>query len=69
MAMSEFEVYQKRSKRLKALENVVSKARNVMSLNIRDSKSGKIQAFYELQKAIEDLDKLPSPHVENTSDH
>ena len=61
--MSEFENYRKRNLRLKALERVLQAAKNliVMGKSPLPTTFDKVQAITELEKAIEEVDKLPPP--------
>lgn len=64
--VSDFESYRRRHLRLKALEDVLSKAKSVMAVS--GNQSDKIKAFYELQKAIEEADKLPPMDISYKKD-
>lgn len=56
-------MYRKRQERLKALERVLSASKGLIASSASPNRSDRIKALYELQKAIEEADRLPPHHI------
>ena len=61
--VANFEAYRRRQLRLKALEAVLTSAKTYMDSGQLQDASARFKALADLQKRIEEVDKLPPHHI------